>query len=158
MKISRNGQIVVVADGAFARYGVGALLPAFLVGSFLLLAFPERFRLWQTAVAFAVTAVAIAVLKPPRRSEFDLERREVRLTIGWPPMFGRLSTFPFETIREAKVHQFIRLGDDLGSARPALVLRSRRTVFLSTYNRSPKQCRNIVEQVRSLLSRPPIPI
>ena len=104
-----------------------------------------------SALAFVATALAMAVLRAPRTAKFDLERRGVRPSIGWPPVFGRRQTIPFDAIREAKVRQRLRLDDDLGSAKPALVLKSGKMIFLSTYNRSPKRCREIIEQVRHCL-------
>jgi len=100
---------------------------------------------------FVATAFSLAVINPPRTSEFDLQRREFRLTIGWPPILGRRMTIPFDTIREAKVSQFLHLDDDLGVARPALVLNTGKKILLSTYKRSPKRCRVVVEEVRHCL-------
>ncbi len=145
---------MVIGDGTGARLGLGVLVPAILVGLGSTLIWPpaaghERFDIG--AILFVATALSLAVLNSPRTAEFDLKRREVRLTIGWPPILGRRKSIPFDTIREAKVRQLLRLDDDLGSARPALVLTTGETILLSTYKRSPKRCREIVEQVRSLL-------
>ena len=154
MKINRQENVVVVEDGAGARYGLGVLVPAIVVGVLLVFIWPSmtgyaRFDLGVLAVA--IVALVLAVLNPPRASQFDLEKRQVRLTIGWPPILGRRKTIPFDAIREVKVSQFLHLGDDLGSARPALVLTSGKKLLLSTYKRSPRRCREIIEQVRPLL-------
>ena len=154
MKINRQGHIVVIDDGKGARYGLGVLVPAILVGVGFVVIWPPaagQMRFELGALLFIATAFSLAVLNHPRTAEFDLQRRELRLSIGWPPIFGRRKTFPFDTIREAKVSQLLHLDDDLGSARPALVLKSGKTILLSTYKRSPKRCREIIEQVRSLL-------
>jgi hypothetical protein len=155
MKISRTGPIGVIADGTAANYGIGVFVPAMLVGIFISLIWPSPNHLYIGALAFLAAALAIAVLRPPRTAEFDIERREVRLTIGWPPLLGRRKIIPFDDIREAKVSQFLPLGNDLGSAKPALILRRGKTIFLSTYNRSPKRCRAIVEQANQFLLMPP---
>jgi hypothetical protein len=58
-------------------------------------------------MSFLVT-VTLAVLRAPRKAEFDAERREVRLEIGWPPLLGRRKAIPFSEIRDARVWQPIR--------------------------------------------------
>jgi hypothetical protein len=100
---------------------------------------------------FLATSIVLALLRAPRRTEFDQKLREARATIGWPPL-GRQRMIPFSDIAGAKVWRLIRL-NDLGYARPALVLRGGETVFLSTYDRSPGECREIVGNLEQLLSR-----
>jgi len=144
---------VVIEDGAAARYGLGVFVPALLVGVFFPIIWPAppgHMRFDLGAYMFIITALVLALLKPPRTTEFDPERREARLTIGWPPLLGRRRTISFDDISDAKVWRLIKL-DDLGHARPALVLKSGKTVFLSTYGRSPKRCREIIEQIRRQL-------
>ena len=154
MKISRRGNIVVIDDGASARYGLGVFVPALLVGIFFLIIWPQaegHMRYDLGALMFVVTTLALALLRAPRTSKFDLRRRELRLSIGWPPLFGQRKTIPFSSIKEAKVWNPVRFGDDLGYARPALILFSGGEIVLSTYNRSPRRCREIVDEVRQLL-------
>jgi hypothetical protein len=154
MKISRREDIVVIEDGAGARYGLGVFVPALLVGIFFLIIWPQaegHMRYDLGALMFVVTALALALLRAPRRSEFDVRRRELRLSIGWPPLFGQRKTIPFSSIKEANVLNPVRFGDDLGYARPTLVRLSGERIFLSTYNRSPRRCRRIVDQVQQLL-------
>lgn len=154
MKISRQENVVVVEDGAGARYGLGVLVPAIVVGVLIVLIWPSstghpRFDLG--VLAFAIEALVLAVLNPLRVSQFDLGKRRIRLTIGWPPVLGQRMTISFDDIREVKVSQFLRLGNDLGSARCAFILKSGKKMFLSTNKRSPKRCRVVIEQVRPLL-------
>lgn len=147
---------MVFEDGAGARYGLGVLVPAIVVGVLIVVIWPplEGHRRFDLGVlAFAIEALALALLNPPRTAEFDLKRRQIHLTIGWPPILGRRQTIPYDTIRDVKVSQFLRLGDDLGSARPVLILSSGKKVFLSTYKRSPKRCREIIGHVRLLLGK-----
>jgi hypothetical protein len=154
MKISRQGHIVVIEDGAYARYGVSVFVPALLVGIFFLLIWPRaegHTRYDIGALMFVAVALALAVLRAPRTSDFNLQQRELCLGIGWPPLFGRRKIIPFSSIKEAKIWNPVPLGDNLGYARPALVLFNGEKIFLSTYNRSPRRCRKIVDQVRQLL-------
>jgi hypothetical protein len=152
MNISRKEHSLIVDDGAGARYGLGAAVPAAIVFAFVVLIWPPaagRLRFDLGAIAFVATALALAALKPPRTAAFDLQRREVRITIGWPPLLGRRRIIAFDDIREAKVRRFIKLGD-LGTARPVLVLNDGRTVFLSTYNRTPDRVGRVIKQVQRL--------
>ena len=154
MKISRHENVVVVEDGAGARYGLGVLVPAMAAGALIVAIWPPMAGQHDFdfgVLTFAIVALVLAVLNPPRTSEFDLEKREIRLSIGWPPMLGRRKTIPIDAVCEVEISQVLRLGDDLGSARPVLLLDSGERIFLSTYKRSPKRCREIVEQVRPLL-------
>ncbi len=155
MNICRQAHIVVVEDGTGARYGLGVIVPAMLVGLFFLLVWPAadgRMPFAMAALAFAATAVALALLMAPRQADFDLERRAVRLSVGWPLLLGRRATIPFSAIREAKVSQHLQWNDgEFGAARPVLVLYSGQTILLSAYKRSPERCREIVEQIRPLL-------
>lgn len=154
MKINRQARNVVIDDGWGAHLGLGVLVPAILVGVGFVLIWPradDHMRFEIGALMLAATALSLAVLNPPRAAEFDLQRREVRLTIGWPPFLGRRKVIPFDSIREVKVSQLLHLGDDLGSARPAIILKNGEKLFLSTYKRSPKRCREIIEQVRPLI-------
>jgi hypothetical protein len=149
---------LLFGDGRAARAGVGVVIPPLLVGVLLYLLWPTGSSispLGMAAIAFLATAFALAVLRAPRLAVIDAKRREIRLTIGWPPL-GRRRIIPFNDIAEVKVWQPIRLGDDrLGAARPALMLANGSKVFLSTYNRSPKACREIADPVRALVFAPP---
>jgi hypothetical protein len=155
MHVTWQGQNLIIDDGPGAHYGIGVLVPAIIVFAlFMVVMSPVEVhsRLELAALMSFLVAVALAVLRAPRRAEFDVERSEVHLEIGWPPFLGRRKVTPFSDIRDARVWQPIRLSDDFGAARPALVLRPGKTVFLSTYNRSPKFCRTIVTQVQQVLS------
>lgn len=151
MKITRRKDILVVEDDLAAFYGVGVLVPAILVGIFFVLILPRaaEMRFEIAGIMSVATAVVLALFKAPRRTEFDQEHQEARMTIGWPPL-GRRRVIPFADIAEAKVWRLIQL-NDLGRARPALVLRSGETVFLSTYDRSPRECREIVSTLEQTL-------
>lgn len=154
MKISHLDHIVQIDDGLGARLGLGVLVPSLLVGILVTLIWPAEaghYRYDLGLLAFAAEAVILALLMAPRVSEFDQVKREVRLSIGWPPLFGRQLTIPFDTIAEVKVSQLIRLGSDLGSARPVLILNSGKKVLLSAYKRSPKRCREIAGQVEVIV-------
>ena len=146
MKISQQGNVVIVEDGVAARYGLGVLVPASIWPS---MAGHPRFDL--SVLAFVTVALVLALLNPPWASQFDVEKQELHVAIGWLPILGRRKTIPFDAIRDVKVSQFLPLGDDLGSARPVLVLTRGKRVLLSIYKRSPKRCREIIEQVRPLL-------
>jgi hypothetical protein len=153
LKISQSNSGLVVEDGRGAQYGAGILVPAVLASIFICLIWPQtetRFAL--AGFNFLATASVLALLRPPRRTVFDRERQEARVTIGWPP-FGRRRMIPFADVAEAKVWRLLDLGE-LGHARPALVLQSGETVFLSTYSRSPVACREIVRMLEDLLPRP----
>ena len=149
---------LLIGDGLGARAGVGLFLPALLVAGFIYFLWPTGSwisPLGMAAIAFLATAFALAVLRAPRLAAIDAKRREIRLTIGWPPL-GRRRIIPFDDIAEVMVWQPIRFGDDsLGAARPALVLADGSKVFLSTYNRSPKACREIADPVRAFVFAPP---
>ena len=154
MKVTWHKQNLIVDDGAGSRYGIGVVVPAVLAFAFFTIVLPRtegHSRLELAALMSFLVAVALAVLRAPRKAEFDVEHREVCLEIGWPPVLGRHKTIPFADIGDARVWQPIRFSDDWGMARPALALRAGDTVFLSTYNRSPKSCRAIVAQVRQAL-------
>ncbi len=154
MKVAWQGQNLIIDDGPGAHYGIGVLVPAIIVFTlFVVVMSPAEghSRLELAALMSFLVTVTLAVLRAPRKAEFDAERREVRLEIGWPPLLGRRKAIPFSEIRDARVWQPVRLSDDWGRARPALALRTGNTVFLSTYNRSPKFCRAIVAQVRQAL-------
>jgi hypothetical protein len=153
MQIRRQGQVVIIEDGAWARNGTGVLVPAILVGTFfsiILYDQPGPLRYGIAVLMFVATALVVALLRPPRWSEFDQERREVRIRVGWPALLGRRITVAFDEISDAKVRRLIKL-NDLGSARPVLVLKGGRCIFLSAYLRSPKHTREVVEQVRHFL-------
>jgi len=140
------------------RAGSGLVVPALVVAGFIYFLWPTGSSispLGMAAIAFGATALALAVLRAPRLAVIDTKHREIRLTIGWPPL-GRRRIIPLDDIAEVKVWQPIRFGDDrLGAARPALMLADGSRVFLSTYNRSPKACREIVDRVRTLVFAPP---
>jgi hypothetical protein len=149
--MTRLENILLVEDDRAAWYGSGMFVPALLVGIFMVLIWPPtegQMRFPVAGLMFIATAGVLALLRTPRSTAFDLERREARMTIGWPP-FGRRRVIPFAEIAETKVWRLIRL-DDLGHARPALVLRSGETVFLSTYGRSPAACREIVRTLERI--------
>ena len=155
MNVTRRKQSLIVDDGLGARCGMGVLVPAILAFAFFAIVLPRvggYARLELAALMFFAVALALAVLRAPRKTEFDVERREVRLDVGWPPLLGYRRTIAFTDISDAKVWQPIRLSDDFGAARPALMVRPGKTVLLSTYNRSPKFCRTIVTQVQQALS------
>ena len=154
MKVAWQGQNLIIDDGPGAHYGIGVLVPALTVFAFFVVVMSPaegHSRLELAALMSFLVAVVLAVLRAPRKAEFDTERHEVRLEIGWPPLLGRRKIIPFADIRDARVWQPIRFSDDWGRARPALALLAGGTVFLSTYNRSPKFCRAIVAQVRQAL-------
>jgi hypothetical protein len=154
MRIEQRGDTLIIDDGKGAHWGAGALVPAIAVGIGYVLIWPPaagNLRLYQGVLAFAVIAVVLAVLNPPRMVEFDGGRREVRIAIGWPPLLGPRMSIPFDTIREVKISQLVKLSENLGSARPVLVLKSGEQIFVSTYKRSPKLTREIVNKIRSFL-------
>ena len=77
MKISRQENVVVVEDGAGARYGLGVLVPAMVVGALIVLIWPSRAghpRFDLGVLAFVIEALVLALLNPPRTAEFDLQR------------------------------------------------------------------------------------
>jgi len=149
---SHQQDLLVIEDGRAAYAGIGVVVPALLVGTLFYLLWPSGSAippLGGTMLAFAATAVALAVLRVPRTAVVDRTQKEIRLTAGWPP-FERQRIIPFSDISAIKVWQPIKLGDDrLGYARPALVLTDGSRVFLSTYNRSPRRCREIADRVGS---------
>ena len=154
MHVTWQGQNLIIDDGPGAHYGIGVLVPGIIVFAlFMVVMSPAEVhsRLELAALMSFLVAVALGVLRAPRKAEFDVERREVHLEIGWAPFLGGRKVIPFADIRDARVWQPMRLSDDWGAARPALALRAGNTVFLSTYNRSPKFCRAIVAQVRQAL-------
>jgi hypothetical protein len=85
MKISRQENVVIVEDGVGARYGLGVLVPALVVGTLIVLIWPSttaHSHFDRGVLAFAIMAWVLTGLNPPRTSQFDLEKRQVRLTIG----------------------------------------------------------------------------
>jgi hypothetical protein len=126
---------------------------ALLASIFICLIWPKaetRFAL--AGFMFLATASFLALLRPPRRTVFDRQRQEARVTIGWPP-FGRRRMTAFSDVAEVRVWRLLDLGE-FGHARPALVLQSGEIVFLSTYSRSPVACRETVLMLQDLLPRP----
>jgi hypothetical protein len=125
MRISRHDHLLTLNDGHGARYGLGAIVPALVIGVGLAFGWPSpdgRVRIDLGTLLFLVTAVVIVVLRAPRIAAFDRQRGEVRLVIGWPPLAGRRRTIGFDDIDQAKVRRLIKLGP-FGSARPVLALR-----------------------------------
>ena len=153
MKITDNGSLFVIEDGAGANLGLGILVPALAVGTFGWFIWPPiagNSHVLGSVFAFIVTAVSLAVLTPPQTTAFDRNKREVHIATGWPPIFGRKRTISFGDIREAAVWRRIDIGE-LGSARPVLILNNGRKVFLSCFKRSPDKCRPIVGAINRLL-------
>jgi hypothetical protein len=158
MRIEQQPHELTIADEPTTGWFVGICLPI-ICGLFVALlasSWSTTDRVWLAIAFFAAQAVVLAMFRAPRTAAFDLQSRELRLTIGWLPGLRRVRTFPFQDIREAKVWRSLPGRTSLGYFRPQLILHSGERILLSTFFRSQRECTEIVTLVLPALFPGPL--